>query len=530
MSAPKGYLALVLHAHLPFVRHPEHRDFLEEDWLYQAVTESYIPLLGACDSLVKEGVPFRLTLVITPPLLEMLSDGLLMSRYRRHLNRLIELAGREVKRTRKQPALNSLARMYRQRFSEIRRLFVRRYRGDLVQAIGSLRDRGHLVLFTSAATHAYLPLLARHPRAVHAQIRTALRCHRRHFGSRPDGIWLPECGYYPGLDALLQENGLSQFILDAHGIMFANPRPVFGTCAPILCPSGAAAFGRDRRSSWQVWSSQSGYPGDYDYRDYYRDIGFDLRENQLLPLRRPAGIPRSTGIKYHRITRKPGGRKRLYDPEKAAAKARSHAMHFIAERERHVMLAFKEMQGRPPPLLVCPYDAELFGHWWYEGPQFLDFMLRAAAANPHLECITLPEYLARFPVHQVANPAASSWGAGGYHRVWLNQANDWIYPHLHRATAEMTSLAISNPRARGLKLRVLKQSARELLLAQSSDWAFIMNAGTAVDDATHRTKDHLFAFETLSAQVRTGKVDRPALESLESRNNIFPDIDHRDFA
>jgi 1,4-alpha-glucan branching enzyme len=529
MSRPKGFLALVLHAHLPFVRHPEHPDFLEEDWLYQAVTECYIPLLDACDSLVKDRVPFRLTLVVTPTLLEMLSDDLLMSRYRRHLSRLIELAGREVGRTRSKPALNSLARMYLQRFSRIRRLFVRRYRGNLVSAIGTLRDKGCLALFTSAGTHAYLPLLARYPRAVHAQIRTALRCHRRHFGSRPDGIWLPECGYYPGLDAILQEYGLSQFILDAHGIRFADPRPVFGTCAPILCPSGAAAFGRDRLSSWQVWSAEAGYPGDYDYRDYYRDIGFDLKEVQLRPVLRPAGILKSTGIKYHRITGRPGRRKQIYNPQKAAAKARSHAMHFISERERHILLGWKEMQKNPPPLLVCPYDAELFGHWWYEGPQFLEMLLRAAAANPHLECTTLPEYLARYPVHQIAEPAASSWGEGGYHRVWLNRANDWIYPYLHRATAEMTTLARSNPRARGLKLRALKQSARELMLAQSSDWAFIMNAGTAVDYATRRTKDHLIAFETLSAQIQTGKIDRHALETLESRNNLFPDIDHRDF-
>ena len=508
MIAVKGYLAPVLHAHLPFVRHPEHDEFLEEDWLYQAITGCYVPLLKVCESLIRDRIPFRLTLVVTPTLAEMLADDLLMSRFRSYLGRRIKLAEREVHRTRRQPGYNKLARMYLQRFTKIRARFTRRYHGNLLAAIKRLHDSGHLALFTSAATHAYLPLLMRYPAAIRAQIKTAVRCHRRHFGSRPDGIWLPECGYAPGLDEILQENRLSQFVLAAHGVMFADPRPVFGTCAPILCPSGAAAFARDRQSSWQVWSSEAGYPGDFDYREFYRVKGFDLD--------------------YHRITGG-RGRKQLYNPEKAEEKARMHACHFISERERHILALSVETRGSPPPVLVCPYDAELFGHWWYEGPGFLDQVLRGTAANPHLECITLPEYLGRHPVHQVARPAASSWGQGGYSYVWLNPANDWIYPLLHRATGKMQSLAGKNPRARGLRLRALKQCARELLLAQSSDWAFIMHSKTAVEYATRRTKDHLIAFETLSSQIQNGKIDRPTLESYESRNNLFPDIDYKDF-
>lgn len=508
MTAVSGYLALVLHAHLPFVRHPEHDEFLEEDWLYQAISECYVPLLSVCDSLIKDRVPFRLTLVVTPTLLEMLTDDLLMSRYRRYQGRLIKLAESEVQRTRRQPRYNSLARMYLKRFQKIRNHFTRRWGGDLVACIRRLRDSGRLALFTSAATHAYLPLLLHYPQAIRAQLKTALRCHRRHFGRPPDGIWLPECGYAPGLDELLQELRLSQFVLAAHGILHADPRPVFGTCAPILCPSGAAAFARDPQSSWQVWSAEAGYPGDFDYREFYREEGFDLD--------------------YHRITGGQG-RKQIYNPQKAADKARAHAWHFVSERERHILALSEETRGDPPPILVCPYDAELFGHWWYEGPVFLENVLRGCAANPHLECTTLPGYLDRHPVHQIARPAPSSWGAGGHNHVWLNPDNDWIYPPLHRATAQMQSLARTNPRARGLKLRALNQCARELLLAQSSDWAFIMHAKTAVEYATRRTKDHLIAFETLSAQIQNGKIDRLTLESHESRNSLFPDIDYRDF-
>src|SRR5205823_4138062 len=199
---PLGYLALVLHAHLPFVRHPEYDDFLEEDWLYEAITETYIPLLEVFDSLERDGVDWRMTMSVTPTLAAMLSDPLLQYRYVQRIDNLIALAKKEVERTRWEPEFNHLARMYHARFTRAREVF-------------------------------------------------------------------------------------------------AEPRPRYGVYAPIVCPkSRVAVLARDTESSKQVWSAIEGYPGDYVYRDFYRDVGFDLDYEYLKPHLHETGLRSFLGIKY----------------------------------------------------------------------------------------------------------------------------------------------------------------------------------------------------------------------------------------
>ena len=215
----QGYLALVLHAHLPFVRHPEHKDFLEEDWLFQAISETYIPLIQVFDRLMQDGVPFKLTLSLSPPLLSMLSDDLLQKRTVRSLDRSLELAEKEIKRTRRQPDVQPLARMYRDKLGEARDLFVHRYGHNLIRAFRDFMDAGHLEIITCAATHGYLPLMTVVPNAVRAQIQVAVQTHEQFFGVRPSGIWLPECAYQPGLEEFLAEAGLDYFFVDTHGLL-----------------------------------------------------------------------------------------------------------------------------------------------------------------------------------------------------------------------------------------------------------------------------------------------------------------------
>src|SRR5512145_242226 len=240
-----GYVSLHLHAHLPFVRHPEYEDFLEEDWLYEAISETYLPLLKIFDRLTDEGIPFRISMTMTPPLVAMLRDELLMARYARRLD-----------------SLNGLAVHYQHEFRDLRQLFNDRYRRDLVAAFRRLEDAGRLEILTCGATHGFLPLLQQYPEAVRAQIEVAATSHRRHFGKDPVGIWLPECGYFPGLDGFLAEQNIRYFFVDTHGITDATPRPRYGVYAPIYSSTGPAAFGRDPESSMQVWSAESGYPGD----------------------------------------------------------------------------------------------------------------------------------------------------------------------------------------------------------------------------------------------------------------------------
>ena len=299
-----GYLALILHAHLPFVRELEHEDSLEQHWLFEAITETYVPLLLVLDDLVADGIDFRLTFSITPTLASMLADPLLQSRYLVRLERLIELAEKEVVRTRSNPQFAPLARMYRVHFGNVHDAFVHRYKKNLLDAFHRFQTLGLVEITASAATHAYLPVLSVNETAVRAQIKVGVEHYRRVFGQRPNGFWLPECGYFPGLDAFLDEEGIRFTILETHGITRADERPRFGVHAPVYCPSGVAAFGRDPDSSRQVWSAAEGYPGDFDYREFYRDIGYDLDHDYIRPYIHADGSRTDTGIKYHRITGK----------------------------------------------------------------------------------------------------------------------------------------------------------------------------------------------------------------------------------
>jgi 1,4-alpha-glucan branching enzyme len=519
MSNP-GYLALILHAHLPFVRHPEHPEFLEEDWLFEAITETYIPLIGMMQRLARDVVPFKLTMSITPTLVAMLQDQLLRDRYVRHLDRSIELARRETERNQHDDQLRGLAEFYHDNFRACRQCFVDQWQGDLVAAFRQLRDGGALEIIACAATHAVLPLLAQTAQALRAQILIGRDEYVRAFGGEPTGFWLPECAYSPEVDAALQEANVRWFVLDAHGLMFANPPPVRAIYAPCYTPAGPAAFARDRESSRQVWSARGGYPGDPAYREFYRDIGFDL------PLERLGIAARKfTGMKYHGVT---GGdrEKEIYDRAAAERVADVHAQHFLEQRREQIAeLAASGFE----PIVIAPFDAELFGHWWFEGPRFLELFIRKAAYDQHDFQLTTPtDYLATHPTQQTVSPATSSWGANGYLEVWLNEKNGWIHPHLHAAARRMSELARANlDGASAMTERVLKQLARELLLAQASDWPFLINSGTAKEYASKRVTDHLLRFNRLYECFADGTLEEQFLARCESRDNLFPDVNWR---
>lgn len=532
-SNPSGYLCLVLHAHLPFVRHPEHDDMLEEHWLYEAITETYIPLIAMMERLVDEGISFRITMSITPPLASMLSDDLLQRRYIRHIEKLIELAEKEVHRTRhKAPEFHAAANMYLDRFTAARRIFCEHYASDLIRAFRNFQNMGVLEIITCSATHGFLPLMKDLPNAVRAQVAVGKQSYEEHFHRPPRGTWNAECAYFPGLDMALREQGIRYFFSDTHAILHASHRPLYGIHAPILCNSGVAAFGRDIESSRSVWSAQEGYPGDFDYREFYRDIGYDLDKEYIYPYIHESGLRVNTGMKYHRITGNPCSLsdKQPYNPAIAAERVHSHAGNFMFNRELQLQHLAAHMNR--PPLIVSPYDAELFGHWWYEGPMFLESLFRKIHFDStHIELITPSEYLEQYPINQIATPAYSSWGANGYCDVWLEDSNDWIYRHLLSAAKRMIDLANYNRNEQHpIRLRMLNQAARELLLAQSSDWAFIMKTDTTVEYATKRTKTHLLNFRDLCRMLQDGTDNIEYLEKMESRNNIFPNLDFHVYA
>ncbi len=526
----RGYLNVVLHGHLPYVRHPEHDHFLEERWFFEALTESYIPLVSAFDRLLEEGVRFRLTVSLSPTLLAMLGDPLLQTRYLRYLDLLEKLAERELRRTRGETAFQRLAGFYRDRLGEARLVFQGRYGRDLSRAFEKYRDLGVMELITTSATHGYLPALQTQPSAVRAQVVVAVEAFNRRFGGRPRGFWLPECGYFPGLEATLRDQGIRHFTVEAHGLLHASFRPHYGLAAPIACENGVAAFGRDPEAARQVWSSAEGYPGDPVYREFYRDIGFDLEFKDVRALS-PDGRTRVyTGFKYYRVTG-PTDQKEPYDPHRAARRAAEHADHFLRSRWEQIQRQAPQMDV--PPVITVPFDAELLGHWWYEGPIWLEALLRRTAAqNGEVEFITPTDYLTRHPTLQKATPSASSWGAGGFNGFWINTDTDWMLPYLHDAARKMEELAGAHREEPEGTLadRALRQAARSLLLAQASDWGFIMRNGTAVEYAHQRVRDHLARFNALMAALAAGEIDSRRLAALEALDPLFAWVDFRVFA
>jgi 1,4-alpha-glucan branching enzyme len=516
-----GYLALVLHAHLPFVRHPEHEHFLEEDWFFEAITETYIPLLQMMQRLASDGLPFKLTMSITPTLCAMLQDDLLRERYVQHVDLLIDLSRRETRRNRDHPQLHKLAKFYFEIFSKSRRFFVDEWNCDLLAAFRQLRNTGALEIIACAATHGLLPVIQQQsPAAARAQVLVGRDAYVDVFNADPSGFWLPECAYAPGLDSILQEANIRWFILDAHGLMLGNPRPQRAVYAPCYTPAGPAAFARDRDSSRQVWSAHGGYPGDPAYREFYRDVGFDLPIEHLGPVAR--GIRKFSGVKYHRITGR--AEKDLYDPDAAEKAAGAHADHFLEERRRQI----REVSAFDfDPIIVVPFDAELFGHWWFEGPRFLELLIRKAA-QADIRLTTPSGFLSSHPTQQTIEPAPSTWGDKGHLEVWLDPSNAWIYPHLHGAALRMSHVARAHADDSRLAVdRVLKQLARELLLAQSSDWAFLMKSGTAREYASKRTMDHLVRFNRLHDHLVANDIDDEFLQDCEWRDNLFPKLNWR---
>ena len=561
-----GYLALILHAHLPFVRHPEHEHFLEEDWFFEAITECYIPLVRMMQRLVDEHVPFKLAMSLTPTLCAMLQDKLLCERYMRWLDSLIDLATRERKRNRNHAQLRQLADFYFRIFRETRRFFVDECKCDLLATFRGLRESGGLEIIASAATHGFLPLLqepvtaeggdlgvpafasSTAPRSTHAA--TAARAQvligRDVYA---DLFGVDACRLLAARMRLRSGSGIHSSKRQIFAGSFSTRT---GCC--LESRVRAARFmhlvtrrpGRQRLratadSSRQVWSAQGGYPGDPAYREFYRDAGFDLPLEHLGPVAH--GTRKFSGVKYHRITGA-GDYKELYDPVAAERIAQKQALHFLEERRRQI----REVAAAGfDPIVVVPFDAELFGHWWFEGPRFLEQFIRQAAIERDFRLSTPTEYLAANPTQQIIEPATSTWGENGYFEVWLNPSNAWIYPQLHIAAQRMSDAArryassgvVGQPlrlpsekpsgEAPALQFadRVLKQLARELLLAQSSDWAFLMKTGTAREYATKRTIDHLARFNRLHDQLVTNTVDEEFLRECEWRDNLFPNVNWR---
>ncbi|GKS10595.1 hypothetical protein YDYSY3_15950 [Paenibacillus chitinolyticus] len=610
---------LVFHAHLPYVYRPGSGLTLEEYWFHEAMCDVYLPFADCMDRLLNGKVRSPVTLSVSPVLLSMWENPDLQNRTREILKRRVELGRKEKERLADKPGPASLASRYAGRYADMLALFDR-IDGKMIPRLRLYADRGLIQLIPAAATHPFLPLF-KTEEAAFAQLYTAVTEFRRYFGFAPSGIWLPECGYTPMLEPILLRLGLRFTILEAPDDKAGGSGQ--GPAAPYVTPDGLRVFTRDPAASALVWSRDSGYPGHPDYREYYRDIGYELgrgtpaEQAYIRPYVLPDGTPAATGYKYCRITGAAGdgdGGKAPYNADRAAELAAVHARHFLASLgaaeppgseaatggARPQAASASEARLLPPlPVAVCAFDLELFGHWWHEGPLWLETLLREGDREQRRRCTasgshsgpSLPDsekqpvfltpslYEERYAFGKGTAPVLSSWGRGGDASVWLNPATDWMYPLLHAAEEAMALAAAraartdtaarkthqapavehdaisssdpfsfyspdSGPNRRddenlshtAAADRILRQAARELMLAQSSDWAFMIEAGEMAGYAAGRFHEHRNNFyhllpilddidERQSAVLSPEKLE--LLHRMERSAPLFPNVNWR---
>jgi 1,4-alpha-glucan branching enzyme len=568
MAEPLGYFTFVLHSHLPYVighgRWPHGMD-----WLNEAAAESYIPLLKVFNRLAAEGQTSGVTLGITPILAEMLAARTFREEFKEYLDNKVKAAQEDLVTFEKQgdEHFASLARMWESHYGELSRAFREDFQEDLLKECRRLMDLGVMEVITSAATHGYLPLLGRDT-AVQAQVKQGVAAHRRHFGRDPKGFWLPECAYRPrykwapplagvseapvlrkGVEEFLSENGLSYFFIDSHllkggraiGVYkdrfealerlwerFASqfkerpeeedksPYQVYLVSSAPETKRPVAAFTRDPKTGLQVWSGEWGYPGDGNYLDFHKK-------------RFPGGL------RYWKVTSAKAdlADKEPYQPQWVAGRLNEQADHFVS-LVTGLLTEYREQQGRPG-MVVAPYDTELIGHWWFEGPEWVYQVLRRFQQYTQVSLSPGAEILQAAAPRAVISLPEGSWGEGGYHWIWLNEMNDWTWRHIYPAEQEMEELAgrwahDPDPRLQDL----LKQCGRSLFLLEASDWQFLISTFSARDYAELRLVVHRDDFQRLADLTRRYALNRELpsedwnfFNFCRERDDIFPDLDPR---
>ncbi len=484
-----GRILFVLHAHLPFVRHPEHPRFFEEDWLFEAIEGCYLPLLEVFAGWQRDGIPARVTVSVSPTLLAMWQDRLLQERFRAHLDRRSALRAEELRRLGPDPRFGPLAEAEAERGAKLRAQY-EALGGDLAAAFSMCARAGTVELATTAATHPLLPVFQSEPGFVAAQIGAAVRAHAEGFGMAPRTFWSPECGWYSGLDRLLLAEGLRATFVEGRALSGA----AFGVDRPVRSPAGVLVFGRDPEVARQVWSRDVGLPGDPRYLDFFRDAAFERSEAAVAPYVLPDGARVPLGLRYHAVTDRRRKDKRPYDPSAAAAAIEEHAARFVAERA--AVHDHRARSIRLAPITTAPFDAELFGHWWREGPRFVDRIARLGARR--LAWVTPSDLLDLDEPAQVFDPAPGTWGESG-------DLSTWVGPETAPVFAELLSLCRRLHRRPAFRDPALHARAvRELWLAAASDWPFLIHLGTAKAYAERRMHTHLAAAAALADALEDG--------------------------
>jgi 1,4-alpha-glucan branching enzyme len=554
-----GAFTFVLHSHLPYCRRAGRWPHGEE-WLHEAAAETYVPLLNALYDLHEDGRKVRLTISLTPVLCEQLADPLVRDHFDAYVDEKLGAAEADVLRFQAQGDAHPqyLAEFYRDWYRGIATAFRERYGRNLVEAFRALQDAGVVEVVTSAATHGYLPLL-KTDEAVRAQLHAGVTAYRNHFGRAPRAIWLPECAYRPayvaedshvrpGIETHLAAEELRLFFSETHTVRGGlpvgkaageaigpyqaikrnyvlpfeeaeGPREGRTTCRPYYVAdssrpdsgehSGVSVVARNDQTGMQVWSADFGYPGAYDYREFHKK-------------------DHVSGLQYWRVTAAKTGLagKDWYHPEWAARQVQEHSQHF-ASLVSDLLRAYRAEAGGFG-LIASNYDTELFGHWWFEGVDWLRAVLRLLDESDEVELVTASGYLERYPPEEVLALPEGSWGMGGCHWTWDNPETHWMWQPIGDAERRMGKTARSELLAKDEDLvAVLNQAARELLLLESSDWPFLVTTGQAREYAVQRFTSHVERFERLIGSAEEGRPDRALADELWEIDKVFPDVDYR---
>jgi 1,4-alpha-glucan branching enzyme len=524
-----GSFCLVLHSHIPYCKKSGVWPAGEE-WLFEAMNECYIPLLIALRRLVLEGIRPGITVGVVPILAEQLSDGYMKARFLEYMGDKIVRAQHDIERFKDDPARRRAAEYWVSVFEGNVRAYVKDFHQDILGTLTWLQDERAVEVITSAATHGFLPLMERDS-AVYAQVKIGVETYERRFGKRPRGFWLPECAYRPaeddrgkrrrGIDEWLSDFGIDWFIVEGAGIESAAVIEDKAGCgAPTTdrgyrLGSGVGVFGRNGATGRQVWSAAVGYPSHPEYLEFHWQDP-------------------ETGLRYHRVTGKET--KELYDPEKAAGRVRKDAAHFVRLLSAEVKRA--AAASAESPVIVAPYDTELFGHWWHEGPAFIEEVVRALAKKRDVTPVRLGDYddanRDGFPTIEMGR---TSWGENGDFTVWQNPEHGWIWPLINNCCKQMEEVlggieaAGYGPGVRGA--RILKQMSRELLLMQGSDWPFLLYTEQAREYANQRFHHHHQRFLKLLWGARDledhNRVSDRDLSEMEAIDGVWEEIEYRDF-
>ena len=516
--------SLVLHGHIPFMRLPNQSPALMENWLFESISETYIPLLEVFERLDRDHVPFRLAISLSPTLCHMLGDPVLIQRYIDYTGRQLEFGEKELERTSGNQDLHALAKSAYDQVIEKRAIFTDRFEGSILKGFDYYQKKGRVEILVTAATHAFLPFYASCPEAIQAQFEVAISSYRANFGRHPSGFWLPELGWKAELDSWLRAYNFSYTIVDAHAMVFARPAAEKGCFYPAKTPLGSIVMGRDFYAAREMASLVR----DPAYRYNQRDQGFELPPDSVRPFIGPQGSRAGTGYKYWACG-EDGSGSALYNYGAALDKATSKAHEFLESLSNRLEAAGTLMEGCP--LSLCAFEADTFGRAWHEGPLFLEALFREGTSRDIVQFMTPAEYLCKLDhaAFQTLVPEFSSWGSNGYAETWLDASNDWMYRHAMRALERMVEIAERFPDNTGLKERALNQAAREILLVLSSDWSKMLFRQECANHARNCIESSLRNFTTIYEALGSNYISTEWLTQLERRHNIFPNINYRVF-